>query len=134
MYRWRARANVGTQVEPSFRVSQPTWSACRCVCTTVSMPSGAKPASAKRSRNGQLFSFQNGIARFLPLPTHGSTSTRRPRPSITNACTRRITRPLASTNSGTTQACLATCSGVTPGKNSSGGIRAISSSTTLVSV
>ncbi len=46
--------------------------------------------------NGQDMSFQNGRARTLPLPTHGSTSTRREPVSMTTACTRSVMKPCSS--------------------------------------
>ena len=126
--------NVGTHASPSRRVSQPTWSACRCVCTTVSMRSGANPAAVKRSRNGQSWSFQNGSASVLPLPTHGSTITVRVPVSTTSACTRRVMLPSASAHRpwSSTHGCAVTPAAVATGKKNSGGMCAVSSSTTLV--
>ena len=102
--------------------------------TTVSTRSGANPASAKRSRKGQLCSFQNGSVRFLPLPTHGSTTTTRPPTSTTKACTRITIRPRASANSGTTQGCRSTPSSLASGKKNRVGMPAFWLSTTQVIV
>ena len=100
------------------------------MCTTVSTRAGAKPAAEKRSRNGQLCSFQNGSARCLPLPTHGSTTTTRPPSSTTNACTLITIRPRGSANSGTTHAWRATWSSVASGKKKRAGMPGFWLSTT----
>ena len=44
-----ALGKVGLGVPSSQVTFQPTWSRCRCVCTTMSTSSGAMPSAASRS-------------------------------------------------------------------------------------
>jgi hypothetical protein len=98
------------------------------------MLSGENPAASNRSMNGHSCWWNHGSTRVLPLPTHGSTSVRRPGSSITRACTRRAMRPCSSAKSGTSQPCPATAAAVAAGKKNSGGISPVWFSTTLVIV
>jgi hypothetical protein len=100
----------------------------------VSIARGSKPASDRRSRNGHSRSFQNGAGRFLLLPTHGSTSTQRRAPAITNACTRMVILPAESAKSGTSHSWRAISAVVAAGNRNWGGMCSVSSSTTLVMV
>src|SRR3954451_25147015 len=91
---YRAFAKVGTHWPPTSFVFQPTWSTWRCVHSTMSMLSGAKPALVSVSRNGVVRLFQVGTLRpCLSLPSPVSTTMRRVGVSTTSEWIDIFSRP-----------------------------------------